>query len=73
MSDEIIRRTVICTLQQLGMVSGYVSFNKARELFGKPFHDACKDGRIRPVSKGEGRNGKFSYKMSDIIHVLYEN
>lgn len=72
MSDDVIRRTVITTLQMLGLESGYCSYNRASKLWGKAFRQAAREGKIKPISKGDGRNGKLTYDINTIITTLYE-
>lgn len=72
-SEDIIRRTVVTTLQMLGLESGYCSYNKASKLWGKAFRQAERDGKVTPVAVGDGRNGKKTFDINDIIHALYEN
>ena len=52
-----------------GKASGEISQNKAIKTFGKWFVDAEKDGRIRPIRIGEGRNGTRTYRLDDILSL----
>ena len=74
MSDKerqiTIQQTVIVTLRLLGVDSGLVSYNKARKIWGARFTKAVESGELRPLSVGEGKNGKRTYDIQDIIAKL---
>ena len=65
--QALIQRTVIRTLQALGIESGLISYNKAQALYGKPFREAVRKGEIRPVCVGEGVNGTKTYSIDEIL------
>lgn len=54
-------------LENLGLTSGEISQNKALQLYGSWFAEADREGRIRPIRIGEGRNGKRTYRVTDIL------
>lgn len=54
-------------LEDTAQTSGEVSHNKARALYGSWFVDAVKAGKVRPVRIGDGRTGKHSYRVADIL------
>lgn len=54
-------------LENTGHVSGEVSHNKARALYGSWFVDAVKAGKVRPVRIGDGRTGRHTYRIHDIL------
>lgn len=53
-------------LETLGLTSGEISQRKARDVYGKWFTDAERNGRIRPARVDEGRNGTRHYRVVDI-------
>jgi len=55
------------TLETLGVSSGEISYRQAVLSYGKWFTDAAKDGRIKPVFSGSGKNGMRHYRVSDIL------
>ena len=69
--DEVlIQRTVVSTLQMLGVASGFVSYNRASKLWGKRFREMARRGDVKPVSKGEGVNGTLSYSVTQILEKM---
>lgn len=54
-------------IETLGLSSGEISRSRAVSVYGRYFIEAERDGRIRPVSIGKGRNGKKMYRVEDIL------
>lgn len=67
-----IERTVQATLERLGVTSGFITFNKAKKIYGNWFTELVKLGEIRPILKGEGKNGTQRYLVSDILEKIDE-
>ena len=57
------------TIETMGLASGEISRSKAIATYGKYFKEAEKQGRIRPVRVGTGRNGKKVYRIKDILSL----
>ena len=57
------------TLETLGLSSGEISQRKARDVYGKYFMDADRDGRIRPCRIESGRCGTRFYRVVDILSL----
>lgn len=55
------------TLESLGIHSGEISQRKARDVYGKYFTDADREGRIRPCRIEDGRAGTRWYRVVDIL------
>lgn len=55
------------TMETLGVSSGEISQRKARNVYGKYFTDADREGRIRPCRIEEGRAGTRWYRVVDIL------
>lgn len=55
------------TMEALGITSGEISQRQARNIYGKWFIDADRDGRIRPCSIETGRAGTRKYRVVDIL------
>lgn len=54
-------------LERLGEDSGEVSYNKASHTYGTWFEQAVESGNLKPIRKGEGRNGKIIFRRADIL------
>lgn len=46
-----------------------ISQREATAVYGREFVDAVRDGRLIPARIGNGKNGKRSYRVSDILAV----
>lgn len=57
----------VSVLEQLGVHSGRLSYNRARTVYGKWFVEAAKAGKVKPVHVGDGRNGTKTYRVCDIL------
>ena len=55
------------TLETLGVSSGEISQRKARDIYGKWFTSAVKDGRIYPCRVEDGKAGTRWYRVVDIL------
>lgn len=55
------------TLETLGLSSGEISQRKARDIYGKYFTDADREGRIRPCRVENGKCGTRWYRVVDIL------
>lgn len=55
--------------ETLGLTSGEISQHKALATYGKWFTDAVRRGRLHPCRVGEGKNGKRSYRIVDILNL----
>lgn len=55
------------TIEALGLSSGEISQRKARDIYGKWFVDADRDGRILPCHIEEGKSGTRKYRVVDIL------
>ena len=55
--------------ETLGLSSGEISQHKALATYGKWFTDAVNRGRLHPCRVGEGKNGKRSYRITDILEL----
>ena len=55
------------TMSALGITSGEISQRKARDVYGKYFVDADREGRIRPCRIENGHAGTRWYKVADIL------
>jgi hypothetical protein len=60
-------------MEALGVTSGRITQRQAEETYGKWFRDAIRDHRIKPVSVGEGRNGRRMYSVKDILALRAED
>lgn len=60
---------VALALETLGQSAGEISQRKARDIYGKWFADAERDGRIRPARVDNGRNGTRHYRVVDITRL----
>ena len=69
---NLIERTVQLTLERIGATSGFVSFREAKKKYGRWFTELVKLGGIRPILKGEGKNGTQRYLVSDILEKIDE-
>ena len=58
------------TMETLGVSSGEISQRKARNVYGKYFTDADREGRIRPCRIEEGRAGTRWYRVVDILALM---
>lgn len=67
-----IERTVQTTLERLGLTSGLISYSQAVKTYGKWFAELVKRGVIRPIIKGQGKNGTQHYQVSDILEKIDE-
>ena len=67
-----IELAVQATLERLGVTSGFITFNKAKKIYGNWFTELVKLGEIRPILKGEGKNGTQRYLVSDILEKIDE-
>ena len=54
------------------MVRIFITFNKAKKIYGNWFTELVKLGEIRPILKGEGKNGTQRYLVSDILEKIDE-
>ena len=57
------------TLETLGLSSGEISQRKARDIYGKYFMDADRDGRIILCRIESGRCGTKFYRVVDILSL----
>ena len=57
------------TIETMGLASGEISRSKAIAIYGKYFREAERQGRIRPVRVGNGRNGTKTYRIVDILSL----
>ena len=57
------------TLETLGLTSGEISQRKAKDVYGKYFTDADRDGRLRPCRVEDGRCGTRWYRVVDILSL----
>lgn len=55
------------TLETLGLSSGEISQRRARDVYGKYFTEADREGRIRPCRIESGRCGTRYYRVVDIL------
>lgn len=55
------------TMETLGVTSGEISQRRARNVYGKYFTDAARQGRITPCRVEEGRAGTIWYRVVDIL------
>lgn len=55
------------TMEALGVTSGEISQRRARDIYGKWFVDADREGRIRPCHIEEGKCGTRKYRVVDIL------
>ena len=55
------------TMEALGVTSGEISQRKARDIYGKWFMDADREGRILPCHIEEGKAGTRKYRVVDIL------
>lgn len=55
------------TMEALGVTSGEISQRRARDIYGKYFVDADRQGRIRPCRVNDGKNGTRYYRVVDIL------
>lgn len=55
------------TMETLGISSGEISQRRARDVYGKYFMDADREGRIRPCRVEDGRSGTRWYRVVDIL------
>ena len=67
-----IAQVVQVTLERIGYTSGLITYTKARKIYGKWFVELKKLGEIRPIHKGEGKNGSELYLVSDILAKIDE-
>lgn len=67
-----IATVVQATLERMGYTSGMITYSKARKIYGKWFVELAKLGEIRPIHKGEGKNGSQLYLVSDIMEKIDE-
>ena len=67
-----IATIVQATLERIGYTSGMITYTKARKTYGKWFVELAKLGIIRPIHKGEGKNGSQLYLVSDIMEKIDE-
>lgn len=65
-------RTVQLVLERMGMTSGFITYNKARKVYGSWFVELVKLGEIRPILKGAGTNGTQRFLVSDILARIDE-
>ena len=56
-------------LETLGITPGEISQRKARDIYGKWFTDAERDGRIRPARVDAGKNGTKHYRVVEITQL----
>lgn len=57
-------------LASVGKIPDEISRSEAIKLYGQPFTDLIKRGKIEPVRMGNGRNGKHYYNRHDINAAL---
>lgn len=69
---NLIERTVQLTLERIGATSGFISYREAAKVYGRWFVELVKLGEIRPIHKGEGKNGTQRYLVSDILEKIDE-
>lgn len=59
----------VSVIEQLGLHSGEMSHRKARDIYGKWFEDAVKDGRLHPCRVEEGEKGRRMFRVVDILNL----
>lgn len=69
-NTNTIAQAVQITLERLGVTSGFMSYTKAKKVYGKWFVELTKRGELRPIRKGEGKNGTEVYLVSDILEKV---
>ena len=57
-------------LASVGKIPDEVSRREAIKLYGQPFVDLVKRGKLEPVRVGNGNNGKHYYNRHDINAAL---
>lgn len=57
------------TMEALGVTSGEISQRRARDIYGKYFVDADRQGRIHPCRVNDGKNGTRYYRVVDILQL----
>lgn len=60
-------------MEALGVSSGRITQRQAEETYGRWFRDAVKAHRLKPVSIGEGRNGRKMYSVREILALRAED
>jgi len=65
--QDIASCAAVQVMEALGVTSGHISQRQAEDVYGKWFKDAVKSHRLRPVSVGDGKNGKKLYSVRDIL------
>lgn len=71
--QDIASCAAVQVMEALGVSSGRISQTQAEEVYGKWFKDAVKNRRIKPVSIGEGRNGRRHYSVREILALRAED
>lgn len=69
-NTNTIAQAVQLTLERLGVTSGFITYSKAAKVYGKWFVELAKRGEIRPIHKGDGKNGACHYLVSDILEKI---
>ena len=80
-NTNTIAQAVQITLERLGVTSGFITYSKAAKVYGKWFVELAKRGEIRPIHKGDGKNGAWAeqvieangayhYLVSDILEKI---
>ena len=71
--QDIASCAAVQVMEALGVSSGRISQRQAEDGYGRWFRDAVKDRRIKPVSIGDGKNGKKLYAVRDILALRAED
>ena len=71
--QDIAQCAAAQVMEALGITSGRISQTQAEEVYGKWCREAGKHGRLKPVSIGEGRNGRRHYAVRDILALRAED
>lgn len=53
-------------IETLGLSAGEISFRRARDIYGKWFTDAVKNGRVHPSRVDDGPRGIRRFRIVDI-------
>lgn len=69
-NTNTIAQAVQITLERLGVTSGFLTYTKAKKVYGKWFDELVKRGELRPIHKGSGKNGSTLYLISDILEKI---
>ena len=69
---SLAEMTAQLVLERTCQTSGFISYTEARKVYGRWFTELVKLGEIRPIHKGNGRNGTVRFLKSDILAKIDE-